>query len=284
MAASTASRALATDRVGNISTFWPLSATTSERCSTWMFVRENDAGSRFPARVRITSAKPRRILGSGGGQDRERGSHAALAPMLLHHLLTDNDFDYLGHTRVVQLVETLAGTHSREQTGPLTRLLTKLDQKSVEEGHVWMTTQADSKVSQFLRAVQTLIENGGFGVNFVGAQVYVMGEKTAVVVPIAVNLARDLLKREKVMLPGNIHLYDLLRQAQLVEADNAGHCVRKIRVGGKQGTVELSALIFATETIVPKQVIAKLPSIQFEIKQADTGDEVTPTAVGDPLG
>lgn len=32
------------------------------------------------------------------------------------------------------------------------------------------------------------------------------------VVPVAIQLARDLLKQEKIMLPGNIHLYDLLGQ------------------------------------------------------------------------
>jgi len=77
-------------------------------------------------------------------------------------------------------------------------------------------------------------------------------DKAAVIVPRAIQSARDLLKHDKVMLPGNIHLYDLLSQSGLVKADNAGRCVRKIKISGKYGPVELSALTFATETIVPK--------------------------------
>jgi hypothetical protein len=47
-------------------------------------------------------------------------------------------------------------------------------------------------------------------VNSFSAAVYVMGEKTAVVVPIAVDLASDLLKQENISLAGNLHLYTLL--------------------------------------------------------------------------
>jgi hypothetical protein len=85
-------------------------------------------------------------------------------------------------------------------------------------------------------------------------------DKAAVIVPRAIQSARDLLKHDKVMLPGNIHLYDLLSQSGLVKADNAGRCVRKIKISGKYGPVELSALTFATETIVPKRMIPTLPS------------------------
>ena len=62
-------------------------------------------------------------------------------------------------------------------------------------------------------------------------------DKAAVIVPRAIQSARDLLKHDKVMLPGNIHLYDLLSQSGLVKADNAGRCVRKIKISGKYGPV-----------------------------------------------
>ena len=68
------------------------------------------------------------------------------------------------------------------------------------------------------------------------------------------------------MLPPNTHLYNMLRNAKLVEADNAGHCVRKISVPGNQGRVSLSALIFPTDKVVPKQILSSLPSIQFQIE------------------
>jgi hypothetical protein len=58
-----------------------------------------------------------------------------------------------------------------------------------------MTNQPDSKVNQFLRAVQALIEQGDLSVNSFSSAVYVMGARTAVVVPIAVNLARHRKKR-----------------------------------------------------------------------------------------
>jgi hypothetical protein len=224
-------------------------------------------------------------------KDRVRGGHALLSPLVLHQVLTAADVEYLGRERFVKLCGAIAGTHSGDQATPLGRLLSTLDQKNVEEAAPdWMTKRPDSKVNQFVRALRTMIENGSLGVNYLGARVYVTGDKAAVVVPLAIQLARDLLKEERVTLPGNIHLYDLLRQARLVEADDAGQCVRRIKVPGKHGPVELSALIFATDTIVPKQLIAKLPNIVFEIKpepkQADpltTSDEVKRRKVADPL-
>jgi len=192
-------------------------------------------------------------------KDRERGKHATLAILLLHHLLAGLDCYYLGYAGILQITEILTGTHTRDQTNPIAGLVSKLDQESVEEeAPVWMTNQPDSKVSQFLRAVQALIEQGDLSVNSFSATVYVMGARTAVVVPIAVNLARDPLKQENIALPGNLHLYTLLSQARLVEADDSGYCVRKIKVTRKQGTVELSALIFPTQKIVPKADAPKL--------------------------
>jgi hypothetical protein len=225
-------------------------------------------------------------------KDRVRGGHAMFAASLLHHLLTPADIKFLGKKRFLQLTDALTGSHNGDHSAPLAAILRQLDQKSVEEAAPdWMAKQPDSKVNQFIRALRTMIENGTLGVNYAGAQVYVRGGKAAVVVPLAIQLARDLLKREKITLPGNIHLYDLLGQSRLVEADQAGQSVRKIRVPGKHGPVELSALIFRTETIVPNEIVSTLPAIGFEIKPepqkhmepiASSG-EVTPTAVRDPL-
>jgi hypothetical protein len=49
---------------------------------------------------------------------------------------------------------------------------------------------------KFLRAIQVLTEQRDLSVNSFSAAVYVMGEKTAVVVPIAVDLVRDLLNKK----------------------------------------------------------------------------------------
>lgn len=225
--------------------------------------------------------------------DRVRGAHAMFSPSLVHHLMDCSDFQYLGGKGLSQMVDAIIGTHNTDQPTPVARVLRKLDQKSVEEAAPeWMLKRADSKVSQFIRAVRVLIEKGELGINTFAAPVYVAGEKAAVVVPLAIQSARDLLKQDKVMLPGNIHLYDLLSQSGLVEADSAGRCVRKIRISGKHGPVELSALIFATETILPKRMIPTVPNFSFEIKPeepehgngtADAG-KTTPTITEDPFG
>lgn len=225
--------------------------------------------------------------------DRVRGAHAMFSPSLVHHLIDCSDFKYLGREGLTQLVDAIIGTHNAEKPTPVAHVLRKLDQKSVEEAAPeWMLKRTDSKVSQFVRAVRALIERRELGVNSFSAPVYVAGDKVAVIVPLAIQSARDLLKQDRVMLPGNIHLYDLLSQSGLVETDSAGRCVRKIRISGKHGPVELSALIFATETIVPKRMIPTLPNFSFEIKPeepkhgngtADAG-KTTPTTTGDPFG
>jgi hypothetical protein len=222
--------------------------------------------------------------------DRVRGAHALFSPSLVHHLIGCSDFKYLGREGLTQLVEAIIGTHNTEQETPVARVLSKLDQKSVEEAAPeWMLNRTDSKVNQFVRALRSLIESGELGVNSFAAPVFVEDDKAAVIVPRAIQSARDLLKHDKVTLPGNIHLYDLLSQSGLVEADNAGRCVRKIRISGKHGPVELSALIFATETIVPKRMIPTLPRLRFEIQQEEskhiTAHAVEPTSktTGDPF-
>src|SRR5438034_10558444 len=73
--------------------------------------------------------------------------------------------------------------------------------------------------------------------------------------PISINLARDRLKIKGIKLPSNNDLYDILRNARLVDADEAGRSVRRIKVQGRQGnTVLLSALIFPADKVVPKQI------------------------------
>jgi len=78
----------------------------------------------------------------------------------------------------------------------------------------------------------------------------------------------------KVVLPPNIHFYNTLRNANLVEADKIGHCVRQIKVPGKHGTVSLSALIFPTEKVISEQILPTLPVIQFEIETAPEAEVV----------
>jgi len=112
-----------------------------------------------------------------------------------------------------------------------------------------------------------------------------------VVVPLSISVARDFLKREeKIKLPSNHRLYDLLAQAKVVEADENRQCVKKIRVPGKRGRVELHALIFATDTIIPERILPTLPNVVFELKPEEPkppmdveSNERKPAAVGDPL-
>jgi Putative helicase len=216
--------------------------------------------------------------------DRVRGAQAMFSPSLVHHLIDCSDFKYLGREGLTQLVDAIIGTHNADQPTRVARVLRKLDQKSVEEAAPeWMLKRTDSKVSQFVRAVRALIEKGELGVNSFAAPVYVAGDKAAVIVPLAIQSARDLLKQDRVMLPGNIHLYDLLSQSGLVETDSAGRCLRKIRISGKHGPVELSALIFATETIVPKRMIPTLPKIRFEIQPEESRDVSATADASDPL-
>lgn len=134
--------------------------------------------------------------------DRVRGAHAIFSPSLVHHLIDCSDCKYLGREGLTQLVDAIVGTHNTEQPSPVARVLSKLDQKSVEEAAPeWMLKRSDSKVSQFVRAIRILIEKGELGVNSFAAPVYVAGDKAAVVVPLAIQSARDLLKQDKVMLP-----------------------------------------------------------------------------------
>jgi conjugal transfer pilus assembly protein TraI len=198
--------------------------------------------------------------------EREHGAHAALSSFVIHHVLSANDLKFLGLARLAHLASCLAESHNQTQQSPLARIVGRADQGSVEQAQPSIAAQPENKIALFVRALQELITNGEIGVNILGGQVYVAGEKTAIVVPLAVDLARNRLKARKIVLPPNTHLYNMLRNARLVQADNAGHCVYKIRVQGRQGLVTLSALIFSTQKIIPKQILSTLPAIRFEIE------------------
>lgn len=129
-----------------------------------------------------------------------------------------------------------------------------------------MAKRPDSKVNHLVRALKHLICDGELSVNTPGAPVYVTGDKAAVVTPLSIFAARDFLKRnEGVKLPSNHRLYDLLAQAKIVEADENGQCVKRIRVSGKRGPIELYALVFAISTIIPQAILPTLPKATFEV-------------------
>ena len=122
--------------------------------------------------------------------DRERGRHALFSPLLIHHLLTAEDVDYLGRDGLAQLLRAVNGTHKGskgDQSTPLARTLAKLDQENVDEAAPdWMLKRPDSKVNQLVRALRALIESGELQVNSFCAPIYVMGNRAAVVVPTSV--------------------------------------------------------------------------------------------------
>jgi hypothetical protein len=222
---------------------------------------------------------------------RVRGGHARFSPWLMHHLLSPADVRFIGLERLPELITALTGTHTADQPTPLARLVSTLDQQSVEQAAPeWMIKRPDSKVNQFIRALRHLISDGRLSVNTLGAPVYVTGDKAAVVVPRSISAARGFLKQEdRSKLPSNHHLYDLLAQAEVVEADENRQCVKRIRVPGKHGPVELYALIFATNTIIPQAILPILPSATFEVvpeqpKQPDekASDSIKPSVVEEP--
>lgn len=222
-----------------------------------------------------------------------RGAHAQFSPWLMHHLLTAADIEFVGLERLPQLTAALTGTHTGGQSNSFARLLSKVDQESVEQAAPeWMTKQPNSKVNLFIRALRTLIYNGAIKVNCLGAQIYVTGDKAAVVVPISILMARDLLKKENLKLPPNSRLFDLLAQSQFVEANEDRQCVQRIKVRGKKGPVELSAVVFDTCTIIPEGILPTLPNIGFEIKPEEaqqavaiaTSNKATPNNTEDQLG
>jgi Putative helicase len=226
-------------------------------------------------------------------EDRVRGAHAQMSPWLMHHLLTPADIRFIGVERLPQLAAATTGTHAGEGSTPLALLVSKLDQESVEQAAPeWMTKRPDSKVNQFIRALRALIAAGGLSVNTPGAPVYVTGDHAATVVPRSITTARHYLKEEKITLPSNHCLYDLLAQAEVVQADGDRQCVKRIRVPGKHGPVELSAVVFHQETIIPQQILPTLAKVTFEIVPEEpkpvmvvaSSDEGESTPAAEPLG
>jgi hypothetical protein len=224
---------------------------------------------------------------------RVRGGHAQFSVWLMHHLLSPADVRFIGLERLPELTGALTGTHTPDQSTPLARLVSMLDQQSVEQAAPeWMIKRPDSKVNQFIRALRHLISDGRLSVNSPGAPVYVTGDKAAVVVPRSISAARGFLKQEdRSKLPSNHHLYDLLAQAEVVEADEKRQCVKRIRVPGKRGPVELYALIFVTNTIIPHGILPTLPAVAFEVVREElkpvvvtNSDERKPTPAAEPLG
>ena len=213
--------------------------------------------------------------------ERQHGDHALLSPALLfRHLLTPDDIDYLGEPRVKSIITTLVGSHKgQENDDPVARAVSTADQASVERAHPEIAARPDSKAGWFLRILQEMILNGEINVNMRGAQIFVSGEKTAVVMPAVLNLVRERLRvMHKVTLPENVHFYNQLRNAHLVEADAAGMCIRKIKAtAGGHTAGPLSALIFSTDKVIPKSMLSTLAETHFEL---DTESRPQPVVEG----
>ncbi len=198
--------------------------------------------------------------------DRQYGAHAWSSLALLHHVVSCEDVAYLGAPRLWHLFASLAEGHNETNASPLSQAVTRADQASVERDQPAIGMRPDSKAGLLLQAFHELIADGEMGVNVPGGQVYVERGKAAVVVPVAIDLARDRLKRREIKLPSNNDLYDILRNARLVDADETGRSVRKIKVQGRQGNlVPLSALIFPADKVVPKLLLPTLERTHFEI-------------------
>lgn len=204
--------------------------------------------------------------------DRQYGAHAWSSLALLHHVVSCEDVAYLGAARLWHVFSSLAEGHSKapDSSAPasqLTQMVSRADQASVEQDQPAIAMRPDSKAGLLLQAFRELIGDGEMGVNVPGGQVYVEGGKAAVVVPMVIDLARDRLRRREIKLPSNNDLYDILRNARLVDADETGRSVRKIKVPGRQGNmIPLSALVFSSaDTVVPKLLQADLERTHFEI-------------------
>ncbi len=225
-------------------------------------------------------------------EKRVRGGHAQFSPWVMHHLLSPADIRFIGLEQLPELTGALTGTHTADQSTPLARLVRKLDQQSVEQAAPdWMLKRPDSKVNQFVNALRSLIADGRLSVNTPGAPVFVTGDKAAVVVPISISACRDFLKRENsIRLPCNHRLYDLLAQAGVVEADENRQCVKRIRVPGKRGLIELYTLIFNQDAIIPQEILPTLPKVTFELVPEEpepvvaNSDEMKRTPTPESLG
>jgi hypothetical protein len=91
-----------------------------------------------------------------------RGGHAQFSPWLMHHLLSPADIRFIGLERLPELTGALTGTHTADQPTPLARLVSTLDQQSVEQAAPdWMLKRPDSKVNHFIRALRYLSQTVG---------------------------------------------------------------------------------------------------------------------------
>lgn len=206
--------------------------------------------------------------------EREHGEHAERSRRLLHHVLSPEDIAYLGKPRLEHLYRCLSEGHSKGMASLLGQMVKQADQASVEHAQPAIAARPDSKVGLLLQTWQELIRDGQMSVNIPGAEVWVEGEKTAVVVPVSIDMARGRLKERQIALPPNTNLYNMLRSAGLVEADERGLSVRHIQVQGKHGPVPLSALILPTEKVVPTEILPTLPATHFEIETEPKAEAV----------
>src|SRR5437879_12089112 len=152
----------------------------------------------------------------------------------MHHILSRADITYLGLPRFVHLATCLSDGHGGASASPLAQTVSRADQASVEQAQHSIAAQRNDHVSLFLQALQELIENGALGVNTPGAQVYVEGDKAAVVVPVAVSQARERLMARQIKLPPNTNLYNMLRNARVVRDEPTGRHVRKMKFQARQ--------------------------------------------------
>jgi hypothetical protein len=222
---------------------------------TWCPIEEPYAQFGRRTKTPVASWNPERV----------HGAHAKLSGFLMPYVISREDIAYLGLPRLVNLGSCLSDGHANETGSLLSQLVNRGDQASVEGSQPTIAARPESKVGLLLSTFQELITSGEMGVNTPGAQVYVEGDKAAVVVPIAVSMARDRLRTRQIVLPTNTHLYNMLRNARLVDADETGRSVRRVGVQGKHGLVSLSALILPTEKVVPKHILSTLPPTHFEI-------------------
>jgi len=213
--------------------------------------------------------------------DRKYGAHAWSSLVLLHHVVSYEDIAYLGAPRLWHVFASLAEGHTKGPASRLSQAVSRADQASVEEAQPAIAMRPDSKAAQLLQAFHELITDGEMGVNVPGGQVYVEGGKAAVIVPVTIDLARDRLRGREIKLPSNNDLYDILRNARLVDADETGRSVRKIKVPGRQGNmIPLSALVFfSADTVVPKPLQANLEHTHFEI-DTEPAPQATPVVEG----
>jgi hypothetical protein len=97
--------------------------------------------------------------------------------------------------------------------------------------------------------------------------------------PAVLNLVRERLRTmHKVTLPENTHFYNILRNANLVDAEAGGKCIRPIKATADGHTVSVKALIFSTDKVIPKSILSTLPkTTHFEI---DTEPQTVPVVEG----